>query len=680
MPQAIPSANNGSGYGSKKQVQEVETRYGRLQVVDPENDLISRFLATYGEWGSCETRFVAANLADGAAVADIGAFLGTFGLGVAGLRPLRALCCVEANSSTFPLLHHNIAANKPASLEAAVALGAIVGPAGDLPGEASMIPGNAGSFSLATAADDNRVAIPVAAHHMTLAALRQEHGPFDLIKIDVEGLELAILRDDQEFLETCDTTFWLECNEVPGSLDLAEFLLDRGFSLFYFAFPATTADNFKKAEPVDFPYGYEAGLWATRGTAPVMSDNLRVAGCILKPVKSREDLRLALWMTPHWAPATWVGRSHQETVALAAHSLLGERLEDYLVAFVPDGSSRPWSPPLPITLQQQIDDQKIQIQALDTDLILEREKTSALAEQCATVKAHLENTLKEARAQKILLVQEREQAATYATTVTKQLDDLAKEARASKVMLAQERDRATHVIQSQASQLEHLHAQLNDTLSERERIVTHANNLTAINEGLTLEKDALLQERERIVTHANNLTAINEGLALEKDALLQERERIATHANNLTAIHEGLALEKDALLQERERIATHARNLTAINEGLALEKDALLQERERIITHADNLAATLDELTREGQALRREKEQLRLEAAALQQREANLTHQVQTLSGQVAGMYHSTSWRVTLPIRLLSRLLRGDFKELKRLYARKRGMSSRPIL
>ncbi|MDG3439878.1 FkbM family methyltransferase [Nitrospirillum amazonense] len=654
-------------------MQEVETRYGRLKVVDPANDLISRVLATYGEWGSCETRFVAANLADGAAVADIGAFLGTFGLGVAGLRPLRALCCVEANSSTFPLLHHNIAANKPASLKSAVALAAIIGPAGNLPFEASMAPGNAGSFSLAMAADDNRIAVPVAARHMTLAALRQEHGPFDLIKIDVEGLELAILQDDQEFLDTSDTTLWLECNEVPGSLDLAEFLLDLGFSVYYFAFPATTADNFKKAEPVDFPYGYEAGLWATRSEAPVLDDDLRVAGCILKRVESREDLRLALWATPRWAPASWMGRSHQETVALAAHSLLGENLEDYLVSFVPDGGSRPWSPPLPLVLQQRIDDQQAEIQALDTDLILEREKTSALAEQSTALKANLEASVKEARAQKILLAQEREQAAAYATTITEQLNDLTKEARASKVMLAEERDRAAHAIQSQASQLEQLHAQLHAMQGERERLVTHANNLTAINENLSHEKDALLQERERIVTHVNNLTAINENLSHEKDALLQERERIVNHVKNITAINEGLAQENNALLQERDRMAVHVRNITDINESLAQEKNTLLQERDRIIAHVNNLAAINDVLTSEGQALRQEKEQLLIEAAALQRHDANLTHQVLALTSQVAGMYHSTSWRITLPFRLLSRLLRGDFKELKRLYAIKRG-------
>jgi hypothetical protein len=87
---------------------KVETRYGTLQVLDVENDVVGRFLQRYGEWGWDEVRFVASVLPDRARVLDIGAYLGTFGLGIALQKPLAFLCLVEANPSVIPQLKANV--------------------------------------------------------------------------------------------------------------------------------------------------------------------------------------------------------------------------------------------------------------------------------------------------------------------------------------------------------------------------------------------------------------------------------------------------------------------------------------------------------------------------------------------------------------------------------------------
>lgn len=90
------------------QTTNIDTRYGKLKVPDLKHDLIGRFLDYYGEWAFNEVRFCASLLEDGARVLDIGAFIGTFGLGVALLRRLNSLCVVEGNSELIPFLDANI--------------------------------------------------------------------------------------------------------------------------------------------------------------------------------------------------------------------------------------------------------------------------------------------------------------------------------------------------------------------------------------------------------------------------------------------------------------------------------------------------------------------------------------------------------------------------------------------
>src|SRR5579884_1925417 len=71
--------------------------------------MITTFLRRYGEWAWREAECVAGRLQAGARVLDGGAYLGTFGLGLAQLRRLGHLCFVEANADVVPLLGRNAA-------------------------------------------------------------------------------------------------------------------------------------------------------------------------------------------------------------------------------------------------------------------------------------------------------------------------------------------------------------------------------------------------------------------------------------------------------------------------------------------------------------------------------------------------------------------------------------------
>ncbi|MFC0385855.1 FkbM family methyltransferase [Muricoccus vinaceus] len=305
---------------------QAQTRYGLMRLPDFEGDMVSRFLHQYGEWAFEEARFIARNVQPGVHLLDIGAYVGTFGLGVALEQSLGKISFVEANLKVIPALQANIDAN--CNIPSTVTQ-AVVTSSKDLPRIAHFQEGNLSSMSFIQ--QDGVKAEIDTPRVISLAELRTELGDFGVIKIDAEGMELDILRSDPDGLCQPGVIFWLECNERPESLELAKAVLDEGFAVYYFAFPSFSDKNFKKNLDPIFPFAFEAGLFCTRGSAPTLDDQMRANGCMLAKVERVEDLRRAMWNTPRWGFREWLGLPLEQVVARAARAIHGETYETFLL-------------------------------------------------------------------------------------------------------------------------------------------------------------------------------------------------------------------------------------------------------------------------------------------------------------------------------------------------------------
>jgi FkbM family methyltransferase len=318
--QFLPGMHGMSGDGVA-----IETRYGRLATTG-DQDVIGRFLMRCGEWAWDEASFVASVVPEGARALDVGAFLGTFGLGLALCRRPEFLCLVEANPTVLPLLRINIESNItfPTAVVNALVTGCATNPRVGMTD-----PSNLGSASFIDSAENGQlVGMPHRA--MTLADLRAEYGPFSLIKLDVEGMELEIIHGDREYLSRGEATLWIECNESAGSLDLADSVLSWGLDVYYFAFPSHNPDNFRhEADPI-FPWAYEAGLLVAPKTPPNLDSALTEHRCILRPIKTVEDLKEAMWRTPRWLPSELAHADTTELAAAASRALRGQSREVFL--------------------------------------------------------------------------------------------------------------------------------------------------------------------------------------------------------------------------------------------------------------------------------------------------------------------------------------------------------------
>ncbi len=310
---------------------QIETRYGPLSVPERDGDLIVQHLARYGEWAWCEARFVASLLDDNAAVLDGGAFLGTFGLGVAAQRPLRLLCAVEANPEAAGFLRDNLMRLAPCRQEMVEAILTGAAPVAEA-GHAEL--GNLGSTSFVMSdAHDGEAETSAAKAVMTLSELRERFGAFDLVKLDIEGMELPVLTQDAMALSRGTTAIWAECNESPRSLILADFLLSIGLPLWYFAFPSHNRANVRGVAEAIFPMGFEAGLLAAPPREPELDPALTREGCVLRRIGSTQELREAMWLTPRWGRPGWeFARSREELAAIAGRDLLGQDERGFLVS------------------------------------------------------------------------------------------------------------------------------------------------------------------------------------------------------------------------------------------------------------------------------------------------------------------------------------------------------------
>ncbi|ARP92226.1 hypothetical protein CAL14_19665 [Bordetella genomosp. 9] len=423
------------------------TRYGEFQTLDPAQDLISKFLHAYGEWAQNEIVFVAANIPDHARVADIGAFVGSFGIGLSQERVLENVCFVDANPAIIPVLTNNARRCAKGRFDVREA---IIG--GASPSAIGMMyPGNAGSFSLAQTGEKDRqekgrVSGLAACSAYTVAQLEKECGPFDLVKVDAEGMEGEILRSSLDFFHRFNGKIWLECNESPSSLDLVDLLHSAGFSVYYYAFPAIAQNNFNGRRDREYPFAYEAGLWGCKGDGPTLPPSLAEQGCVLKEIPSRESLRRALWLTPRWSPQEWDQHSLPEVVALASRQILGQQYGNYLDlrsgARVDNEATGPTMPSM-----EQSDENKSMIEALHAQLEAEREKRRLL-EAVESERAALENRVNEQR---------------------DLLSQAAVKLRASEILLHEERIRFQTAAESMAAERRDLLAHLDSTKGELDR-------------------------------------------------------------------------------------------------------------------------------------------------------------------------------------------------------------------
>lgn len=275
----------------------VRTRHGDLRVYSS-NDLVSDFLKHFGEWSWLEIQFVAAQLPPNARILDVGAYLGTFGLGLSKVVDLDYACFVEPSATTFSALSENVHDAGIVATCLNVALADTNGKFFSVTDEFNF----GHTIWKPWPPETPEAQKAEIASSLRLSEVVQQFGPFDLIKMDIEGSELSVL-NDSDFVLLDGQALWLEANRTRETRYLVNFLLERNFHITYVAWPAQNPAALRMAETPLIPLTYEAGLYVTKYPRELRGmTNSQFDSLIVHAIRNISDLFIAQHRTPHGAP------------------------------------------------------------------------------------------------------------------------------------------------------------------------------------------------------------------------------------------------------------------------------------------------------------------------------------------------------------------------------------------
>lgn len=307
----------------------INTIYGNISIPDLQDDLIINTLRLHGEWAYCEAAFLAPYVRESDVIWDVGAFLGTFGLGLtqACSETPAELIAFEPSSLLYPCIKDNLVRNARCSSK--LFPHAIGKKSGYLRPQ-TVTEKNIGAIAY-TEVNDGEGIRESDVECKSLSEIRSFLGDYNFLKLDAEGMENEIIRSDIVFIAEKKPTIWAECNESKSSILLLEALIWAGYKVFYVAFPAFRKDNFRQSKESIYPMAYEAALLAS----PRVQENdfeITIFGeeLIIRKVETSYDLRKALWATPRWSLPEWVDMSKPELIALIGRNVRDEQLSHFL--------------------------------------------------------------------------------------------------------------------------------------------------------------------------------------------------------------------------------------------------------------------------------------------------------------------------------------------------------------
>ena len=190
------------------------------------NDLhIGRSLDLYGEWAESELELLGLFLAPGDVVVDVGANIGTHAVFFAGkVGPTGKVLAFEPQRIVFQMLCANVALNGLGNVHAHQAAAGAADGTLHVPPVSYEAPGNYGGVGLRAAGGEP---VPVVA----LDGLGLDR--CKVLKVDVEGMELAVLDGARSLIERTQPIIYVENNDAAKSPALIARLLDLRYHLFW---------------------------------------------------------------------------------------------------------------------------------------------------------------------------------------------------------------------------------------------------------------------------------------------------------------------------------------------------------------------------------------------------------------------------------------------------------------
>lgn len=218
-------------------------KYGVMRVI-PSDLVVSTSITLYGEWAEHEIREAYNFIPTGATVLDVGAFIGTHTLAFAAkVGESGKVLAFEPRPEVFDYLNENINLNSLQDIVKVFNKG--IGSESREIKVSKLNLDNSSNFGgLSLIDESNRNSDDVIVKIDSIDSLVLEH--VDFIKIDVEGMEVDVIRGAADTIERCRPIIFAECNTYESGLELFKLAASLNYSVHGLLSPAFNFENYNE--------------------------------------------------------------------------------------------------------------------------------------------------------------------------------------------------------------------------------------------------------------------------------------------------------------------------------------------------------------------------------------------------------------------------------------------------
>ena len=310
----------------------VQTRCGRFKVIDNDT-IVSRSLMLYGEWAQREIDLMACFIRPGFVVADVGAFIGTHSRAFsANVGPEGRVLAFEPRPDSAAVLSENADMAPTRNIRVVnKALGDCekTVPLSVLHDDKSA---NYAGLSLEMSIDTKYPADNTSNFEeiavTTLDSFDLDR--LDFMKVDVEGMELDVLKGGIRTIERCKPIVFTECNSLGGGLPIMQWCREREYRVYGVLTPAYNPTNFAGCLQDVFNGSMEVGLLLfpceslPNCMKKILEENL-------PELNTPDDLALLLLQKPQYPHAIFASSKASKSLSLNYPSMLADELKQFVV-------------------------------------------------------------------------------------------------------------------------------------------------------------------------------------------------------------------------------------------------------------------------------------------------------------------------------------------------------------
>lgn len=282
----------------RENIETTSCRYGTIAYF--KNDIfLGESLRKYGEWAQGELDLLLDLIDVGSTVVDVGAFVGTHTLAFARhVGPGGQVYAFEPHPIAFDLLRLNIEQNELSNVKPFnVALSDYTGTM-NLRKTNLADTNSPGSFSLLTDADVATESTGVAIDVITLDQFGIDS--CHLMKVDVEGMELNVLKGSAKTLRRLRPLVFAECLSLHNGWQIVLFMKKKGFEAFLHNERSFNPDNFRKNASNFFGDARETNIvFVPADRLSAFRERCKYFENLI-PLKTLDDLALGMLKKPQY--------------------------------------------------------------------------------------------------------------------------------------------------------------------------------------------------------------------------------------------------------------------------------------------------------------------------------------------------------------------------------------------